>query len=268
MRHLFLLLLLAAPWATARTQTNTGHWSVDTTLDLFTTDELGNLYTLRGADLDLYDRDGAHLAHNSINTFGPISRIDAFSSLKPLLFSRTLGQMALLDNTLSVQGAVINLSRNGFPQATLACMGVMSRIWLFDERDLALVRVNEQLQPVASTGRLDQILNFTPQPTYMEEADGRLYLVDPLHGVLVFDLFGTFVRTLPIVGAQRVQVRDGFVWYVVQSKLQRYDLKTFNAETVPWPSLVDSLHVLDARIEHGRLYRLLPNRLAVAPLTP
>ncbi|MBS1942643.1 MAG: hypothetical protein JST38_17380 [Bacteroidetes bacterium] len=268
MRRLLPFLFAATPWFTVLPQANPGHWTVDHPLDGFTTDELGNLYTLSGNDIDLYSRDGTHLAHNSFNSFGSISRMDAFSSLKPLIFSSAQGQLALLDNTLSIQGAPIYLSRSGFPQVTLACMGVMGRMWFFDDRDLALLRVDDQLQPVANTGRLDQVLSFTPQPTYMEEADGRLYLVDPAHGVLVFDLFGTFVRTLPIIGVQRVQVRDGFLWFVQDGALHRYNLRAFTQEPVPWPGGKPSLQVLDARIEHGRLYRLLPDRLEVEPLGP
>ncbi|MBK9060931.1 MAG: hypothetical protein IPL81_14065 [Flavobacteriales bacterium] len=134
---------LTATWA----QADTVRWAVEGAMDRFTTDELGNLYTLRGNDLDLYDPHGRHVAHNSLNTFGAISRIDAFSSLKPLIFSRAQGQLAMLDNTLSVQGSVLDLSRNGFPQVTLACMSVQGRIWFFDERELALMRVDAQLRP-------------------------------------------------------------------------------------------------------------------------
>jgi hypothetical protein len=268
MKRLLPFLFAATPWFAVLPQTNPGHWTVDAPLDQFTTDELGNLYTLRGNDLDLYSRDGVLMAHNSLNSFGPITRIDAFSSLKPLIFSSAQGQLALLDNTLSLQGSPINLARSGYPQTTLACMGVMARYWLFDNRDLALLRVDDQLRPVANTGRLDQLLSFSPQPTYMEEADGRLYLVDPAHGVLVFDLFGTFVRTLPIVGVQRVQVRDGYLWYVLDGALNRYDLRAFTTEPVPWPDGKPTLQVLEARIEHGRLYRLFADRLVVDPLQP
>ncbi len=35
------------------------------------------------------------------------------------------------------------------------------------------------LKTLANTGRLDQLLGFTPQPTYMTESDSKLYLVDP-----------------------------------------------------------------------------------------
>lgn len=243
-----------------------GPWTVAGPVDMFTTDELGNLYVLRGDELGLYDRQGNHKAHNSLNTFGPISGISAFSSLKPLIFSRQQGQLALLDNTLSIQGNPTDLARRGFPQMTLACMGVQNRIWFFDERNLALVRVDGSWGEVANSGRLDQLLSFTPQPVYMEESEGRLYLVDPAQGVLVFDLFGTFIRTMPITGTTRVQVRDGHVWYVREGRLERYDMKAFTSTEVPWPATGGSARVLDARIEQGRLYRLTQEAILVDPI--
>lgn len=263
MKPFLAAILMSVPLTATWAQADTVRWAVEGAMDRFTTDELGNLYTLRGNDLDLYDPHGRHVAHNSLNTFGAISRIDAFSSLKPLIFSRAQGQLAMLDNTLSVQGSVLDLSRNGFPQVTLACMSVQGRIWFFDERELALMRVDAQLRPVANTGRLDQLLSFTPQPTYMEEADDRLYLVDPEHGVMVFDLFGSFIRNLPIFGTERIQVRDGFIWYVENGLLNRYDMRAFTTDTVAWPTTTDPLPVLDARIEQGLLYRLLPGRVLV-----
>lgn len=266
MKPLVLLGLASMACFPASAQVPDAGWAVEGPVDLFETDALGNLYTLRGHDLDLYGRDGAHVAHNSFSAFGRISRIDAFSSMKPMIFSRDMGQLALLDNTLSIQGSTMDLPRHGFTQATLACTGVQGRFWFFDERDMALVRVDVNLRQAAHSGRLDQLLSFTPQPTYMEEADNRLYLVDPAHGVLVFDLFGTFMRTLPIHGAHRVQVRDGSVWYVADGLLQRYDLLAFTTETVPWPPAADPSEVLEARIGHGRLYLRSAHGIQVLPI--
>ncbi len=256
--------LLALCTALATAQTTPGSWALQGAVDLFTTDELGNLYVLRGSDLDLYDRQGKLVAHNSLNAFGTITGIDAFYSLKPMIFSGPQATLAVLDNTLSLQGAPTNLARAGFPQATLACSSVQNNFWLFDERDMALVRVDGRLNQVANSGRLDQLLSFSPHPTYMEEADGRLYLVDPRHGVLTFDLFGTFMRTLPILGADRVQVREGTVWYVSGGRLHRYDPATFSALEPDVPRLQQE--TLDARIEQDRLYRLTPSGLVVDPL--
>ena len=52
---------------------------------------------------------------NSVKTFGRINTLDAFYSLKPMVFSQEQGQLAMLDNTLSLQGSVLNLPRNGLP---------------------------------------------------------------------------------------------------------------------------------------------------------
>ena len=225
-------------------------------VDRFTTDELGHVYVLEGDVISLYNTSGERLARNSLNTFGPISRIDAFYSLKPMIFSRQQGTLALLDNTLSVQGTPIDLPRNGFTQVTEVCMSVRNCFWFFDERELTLVRVDDQLRPQANSGRLDQLVGFSPQPTYMTELDGWLYVCDPEHGVLVFDLFGTFSRTLPIPGARTIEVRDGAILHIKDGVLLRYDLRTMDTTPIAWPASVDDRPVREARVERGHLFTL------------
>ena len=258
---LFLATILSCFPLAAQDSLST--WSIKGVFDRFTTDELGNIYALQGDVLTLYDPNGKQLARNSLNIFGKIARIDAFSSLKPLIFSRAQGQLALLDNTLSFQVNPIDLPSNGFPQVSLACMSVQNRYWFFDERRLALIRVDPQLQPVADSGRLDQLLGFTPQPTWMVESEGEVFMVDPLHGILVFDLFGSFARTLPLTGIDRIQVRNKTIWYVRDGQLERYHQRLLTNEVVPWPSPTDTLPVLDVRIEMRHLYRLLPDRIVI-----
>ncbi len=114
--------------------------------DAFTTDELGNVYALRGDELALFNPRGESWLRNSVKTFGRIAVLDAFYSLKPLLFSAEQGQLAMLDNTLSLQGSVINLPRSGFPQVVLACASVQNHFWFFDQRERELIRVNSQLR--------------------------------------------------------------------------------------------------------------------------
>lgn len=241
-----------------------GSWGVQGPINLFTTDDLGNLYVLKGAELDLYDRQGKLIARNSFNRFGTISSISAYSSLKPVIFSKRQAQLAMLDNTLSVQGDALDLSRSGRTGVSLVCAGVQNCFWFYDEREMAITRVGLDLQPLASSGRLDQTLGFSPQPTYMEEADGRLYVVVPDHGVLVFDLFASFMRTLPIQGVDRIQVYEKEVWYVQQGQLNRYDPRTLSDEVVPWPQdIAGDGPINQARIAQGRLYLSTPSGIQV-----
>lgn len=232
--------------------------------DAFTTDELGNVYALQGDELVLYDTKGRTWLRNSVKTFGRISAIDAFYSLKPMVFAREQGQMAVLDNTLAVQGSVINLPRSGFPQVVLACISVQNSFWLYDQREQALLRVDAQLRSLANTGRLDQLLGFTPEPSSMQEHDSRLYVNDPVRGILVFDLFGTYLRTIPIAGVRTYEVRNGAITFLDANGAWRYDLMSFAIEPIPIGHPIGE--VRDMRVERGSIYLLLDDRVVVRPL--
>lgn len=260
MRTLLLLLLLLARTA-AGAQVFDSLRSIPGRFDLFTTDELGNVYALRGDELRVFDVEAKGGLRNSLKTFGRITHIDVFQSLKPLVFARDQGQLAMLDNTLAVQGSVINLPSSGYPQVELACGSVQNCFWFFDPRELALMRVNSKLTVLNSSGRLDQLLGFTPRPTQLQELDNWLYVNDPAHGILVFDLFATYYRTIPIIGADRFEVRGNDLWYMHNDTLHRYDRMSFASEHFPMPGTGT---VRDARIERGHLYLLREDRIDIA----
>ncbi len=230
--------------------------------DAFTTDEMGNVYVLRGDELELYNAKGASWLRNSVKTFGRISNLDAFYSLKPMLFSQEQGQIAVLDNTLAVQGSVLNLPRNGFPQVVLVCMSVQNGFWFFDQQELELIRVDAQLRKLANTGRLDQLLGITAVPTAMQEFDSHLYVNDPLNGILVFDLFGTYMKTIPLKNATSFEVRDGALYFLQDGRAQVYDMRSFAIMDIPVP---DDLKegVLEIRIERGKLYARTADRIVI-----
>lgn len=261
--HALALLALPSALLAQATEPQAAR-AIEGRFDLFTTDELGNVYALQGDELVLFDSKGRSWLRNSLKTLGRISAIDAFYSMKPMVLAAEQGQVAVLDNTLAVQGSVINLPRSGFPQAVLACMSVQNGFWLFDQRDLALLRVDAQLRPLANTGRIDQLLGFAPQPVAMQEHDSRLYVNDPARGIHVFDLFGTYMRTLPIIGARSMQVRDGVIICLIGAEAWRYDIRTMQERPITLPLALDEAR--DLRIERGQAHALLPDRIAIVPV--
>ncbi len=186
-----------------------------------------------------------------------------FYSLKPMVFSREQGMLAVLDNTLSVQGSPITLSRK-HPQVVLAAMSVQNHFWLFDERELSLIRVNDQLRPVSDTGRLDQLLGTSPKPVAMQENESWLYVNDPKNGILVFDLFGTYARTIPVLQAESFEVRGNEMYFFKKGQMYLYDMRSFQIVEVPFP--VGAGEVLDARMERGVLYLQYIDRIAIVPV--
>ncbi len=233
--------------------------------DLFTTDEMGNVYALHGDELELFDKKGRSWLRNSVKTFGRIENIDAFYSLKLMVFSPDQGQLAVLDNTLSAQGSIMNLPRQGFAQVVLACMSVQNNFWFFDERELALMRVDGQLRSLSNTGRLDQLLGFTPKPISMQEHEGRLYVNDPEQGILVFDLFGTYMRTIPLLGASSFQVRGNKLFHFRSGVFYVYDMRSFEVQAFP---LAEDLatDLKDARVERGQVFLLYADKILIQDL--
>jgi len=118
---------------------------------------------------------------------------------------------------------------------------------------------------VANSGRLDQLLGFTPKPVAMQENESRLYVNDPAQGILVFDLFGTYMRTIPIKGAKSFEVRGDRIFHFQEGALHVYDMRRF--DTVPFPVPGGAPEGLrDARVERGQLFLLLPDRIEIRAL--
>ena len=259
MRTLLLLIVLNT-MLLVRGQAPDSVRSIHGRFDAFTTDELGNVYTLQGDVLAVFDALGRPIARNSLKTFGRITTMDAFYSLKPMVFSTEQAQLGILDNTLSIQ-TVLNLPKSGFPQVSLACASVQNAFWFFDDREMALVRVDPQLRTIANTGRLDQLLGMVVKPLSMHEHDNWLYVNVPKEGLLVFDLFGTYDRTIPIVGASSFEVRGQFIHFLKDGEPYYYDRRNFTTNKVD--VALTNEEIRDLRVERGRTYLLLPDRIAV-----
>jgi hypothetical protein len=89
---------------------------------------------------------------------------------------------------------------------------------------------------------------------------------DPQQGILVFDLFGTYARTLPILGARSFEVRGRSVFHTTAQGLAVYDMRSF--ETAPFVlEDVDMAGVRDARLELGRVYLLLEDGITILGLS-
>lgn len=251
MKHALLLALLAWPSLGAQ-QGTPAPLLIPGTFALFTTDEIGNSYAISGDEVLLFNVQGVEMARNSIKTLGRIHSIDAFYSLKPLLFSREQGLLAMLDNTLSLQ-TTVDLSRGGYPQVTLACASVQNAYWLFDDREMSLVRVDAQLRKLADTGRLDQLLGMSVRPQAMLEFENWLYVNVPGEGILVFDLFGTYARTIPLKDVLGFEVRGNLLHALTPAAHLKYDMRSFAVDSLALPSN-STPHGL--RVERGRTYVL------------
>ncbi len=209
--------------------------TINVDCDFFTTDNQSNIYTVKANELTKYDKTGKELYKYSNKNFGNISFVDASNMLKILVYYKDFLQVVLLDNTLSITGDPISLEQIGFLQGQLVCSSNNSGMWIYDQQNFELVRLDQNLLPTQKTGNLTSTLNEVLQPNLLLEYNNRVYLNNPASGILVFDVYGTYFKTIPVKNAVSVQSVGDWVYYVANKKVNAYNLKTTEEKKFEMP---------------------------------
>ena len=220
---------------------------IEVTSKLITSDYLGNIYTIDDNEIAKYSPAGALISSFSDKNAGTITSVDASNPLRVQVFYMDFGQIIYLDDVLSVIGSKISLIEQGLDQATLSCSSWDDGIWLYDPQDFELKRLGNDLRLSHQSGNINQLVGIEANPNFIIEKNNFVYLNDPLTGILVFDQFGTYYKTLPVRGIDRFQVSGEQVFYLQDGKLMSYNMQTFQHANLPITSDRDAL--LDMRFE-------------------
>lgn len=218
--------------------------------EYFTTDNLNNIYLIKGEEISKYNYAGKFLLNYSNKRFGKITSTDATNALKILLYYKDFQQLVFLDNQLSQNGEPISLENLGLEQAELACTSFNNSFWIYNKQNNELVRFNENSQLIARTGNLKQLLQSDLKPDFMLEHNGFLFLNCPNNGIYMFDMYGTFSKIISIKELHDFQVSNNTLYYFNKNKFHSYDIKTLQENSI---TIRDSL-IQDMRIEKDRIY--------------
>ncbi len=194
---------------------------------LMVTDNIGNVYLCYNDQILKYDADGIFIKEFSNKNFGNIAHADATNALRILLFYKEVSRIIFLDNTLSINAEPVQLEALGFPNAQLACTSMENGLWLYDQDNFELIRLNRNLQIEQRTGNLGQVLNISIQPNFMVEKNNRLFVNNPSTGIMIFDIYGTYAKTIPIKNLTSFQVLEDRIIYFEEQKLKAVDLLSY-----------------------------------------
>ncbi|MBL4651663.1 MAG: hypothetical protein JKY53_02205 [Flavobacteriales bacterium] len=223
----------------------------------FTTDNLGNVYLIKGNTIEKYLPNGTLQNQYSSKIYGEINFVDTRNPLQILLFYPDITKIVFLDNTLSVHHD-ISLEQYQLEQVNLVCSSVNNSIWVYDQSSLQLIRFNQQINKIQETGNIIQLLGVEINPNYLLESNNHIYLNDPEIGIFVFDIFGTYLKTIPIKGLSSFQVTETHIHYIQQGDVYSFDFKTLESNKITLPFLdIDQF-----RIEKNSIYTLKQQTLA------
>ena len=204
----------------------------------FTTDNLGNIYILSPTNQikKLNSKGDSIAVYNDVRRYGKIFSIDATNPLKVLVYYRDFSTILILDRLLNVRNT-IDLRQQNIFQAKAVTSSYDSNIWLFDELENKLKKIDDNGRVLLETPDFRQIFNESISPSIINDRDGLVYMYDSSKALLTFDYYGALKNNFNIKGMADLQVMDkntilgrtnaGIVLYK-PATLQSFD---FNVQT-------------------------------------
>jgi hypothetical protein len=226
---------------------------IDGKVNFMTSDELQNLYLVKNDILEKYDANGKMLFSYSLSTLGNIDFVDAVDPMKPLVFYKTYASFVILDNTLTPSIDPISLEKYSLEQVNLVCTSYDRGFWCYNPANMELLHLNvDDLAQNKNSGNIGQLLHEAIHPNYLTEQNNKVFLNDPDVGILVFDIYGAYYKTIPIKGLSRFQINGDRVIYFSGHKIMTYNFKTLIENTLSIPDSTTSA----VRVEKERLFTL------------
>ncbi|MEZ4948513.1 MAG: hypothetical protein R2879_14420 [Saprospiraceae bacterium] len=198
---------------------------------LAASDPLGFFFVLdeKGLLLKL-DTLGKEQFRYSTTRDGELKYIDTYNGLQILCWFPDFQKIILLDRTLQPQGE-INLTQQGIFLSNAVKTAMDGNIWVFDDNNFQIKKLDRFGKEIMAGNRLDLVLEAPWHPVYLYEYDNKVYLTDPEKGILVLDVFGNYVKTIPIKGLNYFFIRDEKLVFQKDNSFKAFNLNALLEES-------------------------------------
>lgn len=216
---------------------------LDAECNQLTVDPLGNVYIINGQNIRKYNNSLQKIADYSNVYLGNISFADVSDPLRIMLYYSEFNQVIWLDNFFQELRSPVLLDDLGIDQAILLCSSNFGGFWVFNQLNNQLQYFDKNLKKIYESISLNPLIGEI-KPVSMTEKNRMIYIYFPEAGILTFDQFGTYSRTLPVFPDNYFQVTDENIYFLQDSSFIRYNLATFKEEKLILPDTTSSLAVM------------------------
>jgi hypothetical protein len=196
----------------------------DQSASMVASDPLGFFYLFQETgELLKVDSTGREQFRYSTTREGELGYFDTYNGMQILCWFPDFQKIIFLNRTLQPEAEIL-LSDLSIPYATAVKTALDGNVWVYDENNFQLKKISSGSQEVVTGNRLDLILGEKWQPVFMVEYENAVYLTDPEKGILVLDVFGNYVKTLPLTGIRHFFIRDNNIYFLKNFLMWRFDL--------------------------------------------
>ncbi|MFB9864520.1 hypothetical protein [Rufibacter immobilis] len=176
----------------------------------------------------------------AVNTFSPpvqgrVAMAEAWSPAKIMVFYDDRQRVQLLDRFLTPLGlADLREYTDGTIRA--ATLAADDRLWLFDETTFRLLKIDTRVNQAVFENPLELLLDRRQHDiTFLREYQSKLYMVDRLSGIYVFDNMGNYQKKLPLPNLTYVGFAGDELYYLAGNQLHFQHLYTLQTRTLTLP---------------------------------
>jgi hypothetical protein len=131
---------------------------------------------------------------------------------------------------------------------------------VFDLGDLQLKKINDKSAVEQTSGNVRQYVNNDVAVCGVYDNNDRVFVLDSINGILLFDVFGSYIKTIPIKGVEDIKVSTKNIYYFSNGRLNQYNWQTALSNNFPLP---DTTRVQKISIEKERLYIQKPDSIYI-----
>lgn len=194
----------------------------------FTVDNLDNIYILNSRNqIRKYNANGDSVAiFNDVKKFGKATLVDVTNPLKVVLYYRDFATVVMLDRFLNVVNT-IDLRKQNIFQAKAIAQSYDNKIWVYDELENKLKKIDEDGKLLQETPDFRLLLNRAIMPSKIFDENKYVYIYDSVRGVNVFDYYGALKNNILITGWKNFKVAGKYIFGSKADTLYRYDITNF-----------------------------------------
>jgi len=222
------------------------------TADFISTDQFGHLYLVNGSELKKIEIGTNKQSNYSNKLSGKLFSVDVTDPFRILLFYKDFNKIELLDKNLAQITSPINLNDLGYYNVSAVCQSVNGGFWIFDQSLNQLIFFDKSLNITNKSSQLSELIdqNLENEQVFMLEKNDYIYLGIRDEGILIFDNYGTYIKTFPILEVNDFQVNNENITYLKNGEYFFYNSSSFEEYNISLPEH----YYKQVRLENKRLF--------------
>jgi hypothetical protein len=234
-------------------------------IESFTVNNLGEIYIINSSNQlkKLDDKGDSVGVFNMVNKYGRLSYIEAQNPWRTILFYKNFSIIVLLDKYLNML-ANINLRQQNFFNVKAVTASYDNNIWLFDEQDSKLKKIDNSGKSLLETIDLRLLFDSVPSPEQIIDKGGFVYLYDPKKGMYVFDYYGAFKNKITFLSWKDFTVIGKTIYGYDDKYFYTYSINSLDLKQYALPAALNNYKSL--KVGNNKLYLLKNNALDIYSL--